>query len=880
MRCHGFLPILTSGTLGVWVAISILSCRDLPEIRQRTCGNGVIDPGEDCDLFASEGQRCGRPGTPVACRFECSRDTESAEPSCPTGWQCGTDDICRAASGAFVAMGVSIEAAVERVLLGDFQGTGRAAVLGLGGASSVGAAYARMFYLQDDGTPVESSLLGFPVMSPLVRDLSGDGRDDVVFSVVGGLGVLLGQPTQELLPVAYPLVTLQAGASTRAVSVRPHPSLLNEQLAFFVSYQGADLLTVFEDQEHVIANLPHPHDRLAAEPDVADVIRTPSSPCGEIVVAYHDAPEVWLIQACNSDGSWTTADTSLRLAAALPEGWTVGSGAFLADVDDDSELDLIVGASPNGTFIAFGCGNGQFCADKLDTATAGQLLPLHKTLGPTCQQEPINVDRAPIAVGDVNGDDRPDIVTVANILVLGDIEIGGNAMRAEVCPAAAKLVGEWSTAKIVDMNLDGRADVVAASSTGPDIEYYAGTGFDRLNLTRITTPAPVSHLSVGDFDGDQVPDLAVGLVDALEGAGSNRRDALAISYGRVQQAPEPIVPVASFRRIDQVVAAHFDDGDAVEELGVVAVGDDGTQTVTVFLSNGGRRLLAPFGLSGRPAGPSAEDEVVGSPLALATGDFDGDGYVDVGSFAVANSPCDVPSCQFRLWITRSGAQAQLLESVFSPLLPEDVLSFVSNASLGVEVAAFPRAVDLDGDGLDDLVLIVPSRTDPNQAVAWAPKIDRTAGRLEMGPVEVVSTGPLQLIADSHPVVRDLDADGRLDVLAIAQGPSGRLLVTAWGDEKLSLSAPEPIGIPEEPLAFSLLHGDADGMLDIVVVGRNGAYLAKQVPLGQRLWTATPLDGIAGGTSIAVRDIDGDGLDDIAVADSLGVRLYRGKAVLP
>jgi hypothetical protein len=70
------------------------------------------------------------------------------------------------------------------------------------------------------------------------------------------------------------------------------------------------------------------------------------------------------------------------------------------------------------------------------------------------------------------------------------------------------------------------------------------------------------------------------------------------------------------------------------------------------------------------------------------------------------------------------------------------------------------------------------------------------------------------------------------------------------------------------------------MQDVAVVGRNGAYLAKRSPSNPRVWTVTPLDGIAGGTSIAVRDIDGDGLDDIAVADALGVRLYRGKAALP
>jgi len=33
-------------------------CADLPAITHGTCGNAVLDPGEDCDSFASNGQFC------------------------------------------------------------------------------------------------------------------------------------------------------------------------------------------------------------------------------------------------------------------------------------------------------------------------------------------------------------------------------------------------------------------------------------------------------------------------------------------------------------------------------------------------------------------------------------------------------------------------------------------------------------------------------------------------------------------------------------------------------------------------------------------------------------------------------------------------------
>ena len=43
--------------------IAQVSCADLPPIEPGQCGNGVVDPGEQCDTFATAGQGtvCGEP---------------------------------------------------------------------------------------------------------------------------------------------------------------------------------------------------------------------------------------------------------------------------------------------------------------------------------------------------------------------------------------------------------------------------------------------------------------------------------------------------------------------------------------------------------------------------------------------------------------------------------------------------------------------------------------------------------------------------------------------------------------------------------------------------------------------------------------------------
>ena len=860
---------------------SAVSCRELPDLRQRACGNGVVDPGEDCDTFAPAGQRCGRAATPVACRFECSLSPVADTPVCPTGWQCGTDDICRAATGSFVPMATPIEAAVERVLLGDFQGTGRAAVLGLGSANSIGAAYARLFFLQDDGTPVESTLLGFPVISPVLGDLSGDGRDDFVFTLIGGLGVMLGQPSRELRPVAYPLLTVQAGATTRVLPVRPHPlSVLDEDRVLLLSVGETGRLLALSDSEHVIANLPHPHERMLGEPVLADVIRDPSAPCGELVFTYLDDPNVWMVQPCNADGTWAGPETSLRKAATLPSGFTVETGAFVADLDGDQELDLLVGSEASTMFVAFGCGDGRFCANKEDPTTAGWLLPIVGHLAAACEDEPMEVARTPIAVGDVNGDGIADVVTSSEILVVRELAAEASTVRVGVCPAATKLVGQWTTARIVDLNRDGRPDVIAGSSFEPDLEFYAGTGLDRLNMTRLTTPAPVRHLSVGDFDGDQVPDLAAALAGVVDPSSGVRTDALAIAYGRVQHAPEPIVIVAAFQGIAQVVAAHFDYADAIEELGVVAVSEEGLQTITVFLSNGGRRLLAPFGLVGSPTGPGPDAAVEGSPLSVALGDFDADGNLDIASLALPSQGCSLETCQYRLWVTRSEGQARLAQSVFSDYLPGDFTPIVASETAGMEVAAFMRVADLDGDGVDDPVLLTPWKHDPNQTVLGWAKMIHAQETLVFGTVEALSHGPIRMTAKSQPIVWDLDDDGHLDVMVLSGGATERQVLVAWGSTGVDLLAPVPIELPANPSGFAMIQADTDVLKEVLVVAREGVYLLGRDPAAPRVWSTEKLADMAGGTSVAVRDIDGDGIEDFAIADALGVRLYRGRGAVP
>src|SRR5688572_7953637 len=80
----------------LFLAAAAAACADLPPVAEGVCGNGVLDPSEQCDMAVDPALggnlRCGSPGSIVACRYVCGQ--EEGDPSCPLGWACGDDDAC------------------------------------------------------------------------------------------------------------------------------------------------------------------------------------------------------------------------------------------------------------------------------------------------------------------------------------------------------------------------------------------------------------------------------------------------------------------------------------------------------------------------------------------------------------------------------------------------------------------------------------------------------------------------------------------------------------------------------------------------------------------------------------------------------------------
>jgi FG-GAP-like repeat/FG-GAP repeat len=183
-----------------------------------------------------------------------------------------------------------------------------------------------------------------------------------------------------------------------------------------------------------------------------------------------------------------------------------------ADLNGDGRPDLAVPVFVGRKWqvsILLGDGSGRFA----EASAVGKLGPYGSDT---------------VAVGDLNGDGKPDLV-VGSTESKGTSILFGNGAGGFTAAGGTLAKGSYGgSLRVADFNRDGKADLVVASFYSDGITVLLGNGtggFRSAPGSPIVVPGYPHDVTVADFNGDGRPDLAIadkgrGTVSLLLGNGN------------------------------------------------------------------------------------------------------------------------------------------------------------------------------------------------------------------------------------------------------------------------------------------------------------------------------------------------------------------------
>lgn len=432
------------------------------------------------------------------------------------------------------------------------------------------------------------------------------------------------------------------------------------------------------------------------------------------VIDYNDIDASVLSN--NGDGTFATA---VRLAVG-GEPTQVSA----ADVNGDGRADLIVVNRGGDTAVVLSRGARLLAAGR--NYPTGTVDPANALYG-----RPL----AAIAIGDLTGDGKPDVLVSptlpddAGMRILPNLGAGilGAPVNSDVAVSFNPGVME-----IVDLNGDGKADVVNGDIY-PCVSLNAGAGtFMPPSCYTDTSAERTLAVAIGDVNGDGQPDLVsvrAGTIRVLTNAGSG-------TFADSARIRAPSLSVWAAKLADL-------NGDGRPDLVLANGGSLGrTGSVDVLSNDANGRFTSWLSMS---AGSS--------PHALAMADFDGDGRLDIAVANVSNSLC-------------SGAQGTI-----DVMLASANGGFRPLVRYGHGGYAAIAAIDTNGDGAPDLVALDElDNFDTIQMSSLNVLVNDGHGRFR-APVLYATGGTAPSMA-----IGDLDGDGRPDfAIASSRGTVSVLL---------------------------------------------------------------------------------------------------------
>ncbi|CAM9302784.1 unnamed protein product, partial [Ectocarpus sp. 8 AP-2014] len=388
---------------------------------------------------------------------------------------------------------------------------------------------------------------------------------------------------------------------------------------------------------------------------------------------------------------------------------------FAADLDDDGDLDLLVGTYFEDWVRWYENEDGK--------GTFSEAMDVASGYG----------GAASIDVGDLDGDGSPDVVVAfqttfqltwfSNLDGLGEFSVGTDIDTYED--------GDQSrSVKVADLDGDGDLDVIMASKLGDRVTWYENTdgeGTFALGHNISTTTNGAITLALADLDGDDDLDIVSASVFSGLAWYENSNGSGAFSLGvSLESADDPAGG-------KDVVTADIDgDGD----IDIIAASFDGNHTAGSFPD--GRILW----LENDGSGSFAEGKDIGlleSARNVVAVDLDNDGDIDLVA-------CDGVGGSI-VWYENTDGTGNFSEAI-------DITTDVGVHSL--------IAVDLDSDG--DIDIATANRDDGH--VTWYENLlieiddgdgggDATGTTATTSPTPAVAPSPDDVTSETRAKTREV-----------------------------------------------------------------------------------------------------------------------------